>query len=62
MGEVTIRVENEKGRTFTGIGSDSDIVVASAKAYLNAINRQVQMMNEGQSHQVLEQVDEKNIV
>ena len=41
------RVENEKGRTFTGIGSDSDIVVASAKAYLNAINRQVQMMNEG---------------
>ena len=33
--------------TFTGIGSDSDIVVASAKAYLNAINRQVQMMNEG---------------
>ena len=47
MGEVTIRVENKKGRTFTGIGSDSDIVVASAKAYLNAINRQVQMMNEG---------------
>ncbi len=47
LGEVTIRVENEKGRTFTGIGSDSDIVVASAKAYLNAINRQVQMMNEG---------------
>jgi 2-isopropylmalate synthase len=47
LGEVTIRVENNKGRTFTGIGSDSDIVVASAKAYLNAINRQVQMMNEG---------------
>ena len=47
LGEVTIRVENKKGRTFTGIGSDSDIVVASAKAYLNAINRQVQMMNEG---------------
>ena len=44
---MTIRVENKNGRTFTGIGSDSDIVVASAKAYLNAINRQVQMMNEG---------------
>ena len=47
LGEVTIRVENKKGRTFTGIGSDSDIVVASAKAYLNAINRQLKMMNEG---------------
>ena len=62
MGEVTIRVENEKGRTFTGIGSDSDIVVASAKAYLNAINRQVQMMNEGSESPVLEQADEKNII
>ena len=47
LGEVTIRVENSSGRTFTGIGSDSDIIVASAKAYVNAINRLIQMEQEG---------------
>ena len=47
LGEVTIRIENSSGRTFTGIGSDSDIIVASAKAYVNAINRLIQMEQEG---------------
>ncbi len=47
LGEVTIRVENANGRTFAGTGSDPDIVVASAKAYLNAINRSIQMTKEG---------------
>jgi len=27
------------GRTFVGIGSDTDIVVASAKALMDALNR-----------------------
>jgi len=38
MGEVTIRIESDK-RIFTGRGADTDIIVASAKAYINAINR-----------------------
>ena len=38
QGEVTIRVESD-GRTYVGRGSDTDIIVASAKAYMNALNR-----------------------
>ncbi len=38
MGTVTIRIEKD-GRTYTGRGADTDIVVASAKAYLSAVNR-----------------------
>ncbi len=39
QGEVTIRVRSEDGRVFTGRGSHTDIIVSSAKAYLNALNR-----------------------
>ncbi len=38
MGEVLIRIESD-GITYTGRGADTDIVVASAKAYMNALNR-----------------------
>ena len=38
LGEVTIRIE-KSGTVYSGRGSDTDIVVASAKAYVNAINR-----------------------
>jgi 2-isopropylmalate synthase len=38
QGEVTIRVEGN-GRSFVGRGADTDIIVASAKAYMNALNR-----------------------
>ncbi len=38
LGEVTVRVE-EGGRTVVGQGADTDIIVASARAYLNALNR-----------------------
>ena len=38
QGEVTIRIESN-GRTYAGRGADTDIVVASAKAYMNALNR-----------------------
>jgi 2-isopropylmalate synthase len=41
MGEATVRVRNEKGRTYIGRGASTDIVEASAKAYLDAINRMV---------------------
>lgn len=54
IGEVTVRLEAENGnvhqrtspqsgliqpRTFGGHGADTDIIVASAKAYLSAINK-----------------------
>jgi len=38
IGEVVIRVESD-GVTYTGRGADTDIIVASAKAYMNALNR-----------------------
>jgi 2-isopropylmalate synthase len=52
QGEVTVRIQGEDGettthaqksreipRTFGGYGADTDIVVASAKAYLAAMNK-----------------------
>jgi len=52
LGEVTVRIQGEGGepvmdaqsevdqpRTFGGYGADTDIVVASAKAYLSALNK-----------------------
>jgi 2-isopropylmalate synthase len=52
MGEVTVRIEGLDGahtmdaqsevpqpRTFGGYGADTDIIVASAKAYLSALNK-----------------------
>jgi 2-isopropylmalate synthase len=38
QGEVTVRL-SRNGRIVNGQGADTDIVVASAKAYLNALNR-----------------------
>jgi 2-isopropylmalate synthase len=38
IGEVLIRIES-KGVTYTGRGADTDVIVASAKAYINALNR-----------------------
>ena len=38
IGEVMIRIESE-GRVYTGRGADTDIIVASGKAYMNALNR-----------------------
>lgn len=38
QGEVTVRIE-KGGRIVNGHGADTDIVIASAKAYLNAMNK-----------------------
>ena len=42
LGDVTIRIERED-RAYVGRGSDTDIIVASAKAYMNALNRLLAM-------------------
>jgi len=41
QGEVTVRLE-KGGRVVNGQGADTDIVIASAKAYLNACNKLMQ--------------------
>jgi 2-isopropylmalate synthase len=47
LGEVTVRIapkngaEQASGRSFGGYGADSDIVVASVKAYMAALNRMI---------------------
>ncbi|MCP9454751.1 MAG: 2-isopropylmalate synthase [Nitrospira sp.] len=38
QGEVSVRLQ-ENGRTVAGHGSDTDIIVAAARAYINALNR-----------------------
>ncbi len=42
IGDVTIRIEKDD-RAYVGRGSDTDIIVASGKAYMNALNRLLAM-------------------
>ena len=42
LGDVTIRIERD-GNNYVGRGSDTDIIVASAKAYMNSLNRLLAM-------------------
>ncbi len=51
LGDVTIRIQ-KGGSVYSGRGFDKDIIVASVKAYLNAINRAL-IMNDrvGRIHQ-----------
>ncbi|HVO41909.1 MAG TPA: 2-isopropylmalate synthase [Aggregatilineales bacterium] len=43
LGEVTVRICTKDGeyRTFGGYGADQDVIVASAKAYIAALNRMI---------------------
>jgi 2-isopropylmalate synthase len=38
QGEVTVRLQ-KNGGIVNGHGADTDIVIASAKAYINALNK-----------------------
>ncbi|MBI2165508.1 MAG: 2-isopropylmalate synthase [Chloroflexi bacterium] len=44
VGDVTIRIEKD-GKLYTGRGTSTDIIVASAKAYMNALNRLLAMQD-----------------
>jgi 2-isopropylmalate synthase len=48
QGEVTVRVASEGNgsRIVGGYGADTDIIVASAKAYLSALNRLLSKMKD----------------
>jgi 2-isopropylmalate synthase len=39
QGECTVRLQTEEGRDVLGQGAHPDIIVASAKAYINALNK-----------------------
>jgi len=47
QGEVVVRLM-EAGRTVTGRGSDTDIIVASVKAYINALNKLAYLAGKGE--------------
>ncbi len=51
LGEATVRI-TEDGRTFIGRGISTDIIEASAKAYIDAINRMVSAQDKGQPPKV----------
>jgi 2-isopropylmalate synthase len=55
LGEATVRI-TEDGRTFIGRGISTDIIEASAKAYVDAINRMVSAQDKGQQPQVKTQL------
>ena len=47
QGEVTVRVEKD-GQVINGQGADTDIVIASAKSYINALNKVIN--SDGRTH------------
>ncbi len=51
LGEATVRI-TENGRTFIGRGISTDIIEASARAYIDAINRMVSAKDKGQGPEV----------
>ncbi len=51
LGETTVKIRSN-GRTFTGRGISTDIIEASAKAYIDAINRMVARKDAGEELQI----------
>ena len=48
VGEVTVRVSSTEGdRSFGGYGADDDVIVASVRAYLAALNRMIAVTGAG---------------
>ena len=52
QGEVTVRID-VGGRTFVGRNADTDIVVASARALMNALNRAISYLPDHAEREVL---------
>jgi 2-isopropylmalate synthase len=65
LGEVTVRIQGKNGHTtmdaqseleyprvYGGHGADTDIIVASAKAYINALNKLIIAQTERHEHEV----------
>jgi 2-isopropylmalate synthase len=50
LGEVTVKVDFGKGEQVTGKGASTDVIEASARAYLNAVNRFLCEQKNGSGH------------
>ncbi len=45
QGECSVRLQTEEGREVLGQGAHPDIIVASAKAYINSLNKIIGIVN-----------------
>ncbi len=54
LGEVTVHVDFGLAKPVTGKGASTDVVEASARAYLNAVNRSVRLAEMPQTSSVIE--------
>ncbi len=62
LGEVTIRIRN-KGRIYSGHSADTDVVVAAANAYVNALNRLIFSEKKNSIHPQYDNLDKsKNLL
>lgn len=48
LGEVTIRIQDKGGAIYSGHSANTDITLASAKAYLNALNKLLSVQDVGE--------------
>lgn len=48
MGEVTVQLD-EEGRKVVGRGASTDVIEASAKAYIDGLNKLAQIANRSQA-------------
>ena len=58
LGEVTIRIRNN-GKIYSGHSADTDVVVASANAYVNALNRLIFTEKKDSIHPQKDAVEKK---
>ena len=61
LGEVTIRIRNN-GKIYSGHSADTDVVVASANAYVNALNRLIFTEKKDSIHPQRDAVEKKGKV
>ncbi len=62
LGEVTIRIRNN-GRIYSGHSADTDVVVAAANAYVNALNRLIFSEKKNSIHPQYDDLDKsKNLL
>ena len=59
LGEVTIRIRSN-GRIYSGHSADTDVVVASANAYVNALNRLIFSEKKNSLHPQYDELEKTN--
>ncbi len=59
LGEVTIRIRNN-GKIYSGHSADTDVVVAAANAYVNALNRLIFTEKKNSLHPQYDELDKSD--